>query len=109
RTLPFARTVAELLEKQHPKLVVSEMAKTARKGKVFIDWSQNADFKTTVAVYSPRAKSETPFVSMPVTWDELRKARNAKESTGLYFQPQAALDRLDKLGDLFRPVLDLKQ
>src|ERR1051325_901762 len=55
-TQPFARTVAELLEREHSDLVVSDMAKDLRRGKVFIDWSQNADHKTTVAVYSSRAK-----------------------------------------------------
>ena len=85
------------------------MAKSARTGKVFIDWSPNADPKTTVSVYSLRAKRETPFVSMPVTWEELEKVRQAKKPDALYFEPAEVLKRLDKLGDLFAPVLKLKQ
>ena len=70
-TQRFARSVAELIEEQNPELATSEMPKEKRVGKVFIDWSQNADHKTTVGVYSLRAKQQRPFVSMPVTWDEL--------------------------------------
>ena len=105
----FARTLAQLLERQHPKLIISEMAKHVRKNKVFIDWSQNADFKTTVAVYSMRAKSQQPFISVPVSWEELEKALADKDSSGLYFQPEPALERLKRVGDLFAPVLKLKQ
>jgi len=105
----FARTLAQLLERQHPNLIISEMAKVARKNKVFIDWSQNADFKTTVAVYSMRAKRQHPFVSVPVSWEELEKALADKDSSSLYFQPEPALERLKRVGDLFAPVLKLKQ
>lgn len=108
-TLEFARSMAQLLERQHPKLIVSEMAKEARKKKVFIDWSQNSDFKTTVGVYSMRAKRTTPFISVPVTWDELDKALADNDTSSLYFQPGAALERFEKVGDLFEPVLNLKQ
>jgi bifunctional non-homologous end joining protein LigD len=76
---------------------------------VFIDWSQNSDFKTTVAVYSLRAKRPEPFVSMPVTWEELKRAVKRKNEASLYFGPEAALKRLNKIGDLFAPVLTLKQ
>ena len=79
-THPFARAVAELLAKEHPALIVASMAKSERKKKVFIDWSQNAEFKTTVGVYSLRAKRNAPFVSMPVIWDELEAALNRAES-----------------------------
>ncbi len=106
---PFARSIAQLIEKEHPDLAVSEMPKEKRVGKVFIDWSQNADYKTTVGVYSLRAKHERPFVSMPVTWDELRDADKRGDATHLYFEPKAALARLESLGDLFSPVVDLKQ
>ena len=109
QTQPYARAMAESLEKAHPGDVVSAMAKDKRKCKVFIDWSQNSDFKTTVAVYSLRAKRSTPYCSLPVTWDELRKARTRRDSASLYFEPEAALARLEKVGDLFRPVLALKQ
>ena len=104
-TQPFARGLAEELEREHPTLIVSRMAKALRKNKVFIDWSQNSDFKTTVGVYSLRAKRDRPYVSMPVTWDELR----AKDPARLDFDPDAAIARLTKLGDLFAPVLSLKQ
>lgn len=108
-TQSFAKTVAALLAEQHPKEVISEMVKVERRGKVFIDWSQNADYKTTVAVYSMRAKRTTPFVSMPVRWQELDRAVESRSGHDLYFHPDAALRRLQDLGDLFRPVLDLNQ
>jgi bifunctional non-homologous end joining protein LigD len=108
-TTPFAKTVAELLEQQHPKLVVSQMSKALRKNRVMIDWSQNSQSKTTVCVYSMRAKRNEPFISMPVTWKELESAHRKKDFSGLYFTPDAALKRLKKLGDLFEPVLTLKQ
>jgi bifunctional non-homologous end joining protein LigD len=108
-TQPFARVVAQLIEEQRPDLAISEMSKAQRGGKVFIDWSQNADFKTTVGVYSLRAKSERPFVSMPVGWDELQKALRQKDRGALYFEPKEALVRLEKRGDLFAAVLTLKQ
>ncbi len=106
---PFAKAVAQLLERQHPKLIISEMAKSARAHKVFIDWSQNSDFKTTVGVYSMRAKRQHPFISMPVSWEELEAAGSSKDSGKLYWQPPAALERLEEIGDLFAPVLKLKQ
>ncbi len=76
-TQPFARAVAELLSRQHPRLIVSEMPKEKRKGKVFVDWSQNSDYKTTVGVYSLRAARHLPLVSLPVTWEELETALEA--------------------------------
>lgn len=109
QTQLFAHTAAQLLERQHPRLIVSEMAKIARKNRVFIDWSQNADFKTTIGVYSLRAKRQHPFVSVPVTWEELDQALSDKNSSMLYFQPAAALERLERVGDLFGPVRKLKQ
>ncbi len=108
-TQTFAKTVAELLHREHPDRIVSEMAKAVRRGRVFIDWSQNSDFKTTVGVYSLRAKREEPFVSMPVTWDEVEAAKTKRGAEALNFSPQAALRRLAKRGDLFAPVLRLKQ
>ncbi len=108
-TRAFARALAQLLERQHHDLIVSEMAKTARKNKIFIDWSQNADFKTTIGVYSMRAKRQTPFISMPVTWEELDRALSGNDAGMLDFQPGAAIERLEKLGDLFAPVRKLKQ
>ena len=102
-TETYARMIADELARKHPKLIVSKMNKALRRGKVFIDWSQNADYKTTVGVYSLRAKSETPYVSMPVSWEELVRPKK------LYFEPDEALARAGKLGDLFAPVLKMKQ
>lgn len=107
-TQPFAKSVAQLLENERPDLVVSEMSKFKRKGKVLVDWSQNSEHKSTAAVYSLRAKVK-PFVAMPVSWDELRKAIKAKDAAGLFFEPDAALKRAKKIGDLFAPALKLKQ
>ena len=108
-TQPFARALAELLANENPEEVVAEMAKSERAKKVFIDWSQNADFKTTVGVYSLRAKSSRPFVSLPVSWDELKRALRTRKADGLYFEPEVAIARLEKTGDLFAQVLRLKQ
>jgi bifunctional non-homologous end joining protein LigD len=102
-TESFARFVAEELARRNSKVVTVKMGKQFRAKKVFIDWSQNADYKTTVSVYSLRAKRERPFVSMPVTWDEVEAADD------LDFDPDAAIARLKKIGDLFAPVLRLKQ
>jgi bifunctional non-homologous end joining protein LigD len=108
-TQPFAHAVAEVLEKNHPDGVVSEMAKNLRVGKVFVDWSQNADHKTTVGVYSLRAKRPRPYVSMPVKWSELEKVVSQADADLLQFEPEQAMQRLKRLGDLFAPVLKLKQ
>ncbi|HEX2862639.1 MAG TPA: non-homologous end-joining DNA ligase [Lacunisphaera sp.] len=105
----FAKAMAELLEREHPDLVVSRMDKKLRRGKVMIDWSQNSPSKTTVAVYSMRGKREEPFISMPVTWEELRKLVRTRKTSALFFSPAAALKRLKQKGDLFAPVLTLKQ
>jgi bifunctional non-homologous end joining protein LigD len=107
-TKPFAHELARVLERQHPGSVVSEMKKVLRTGKVFVDWSQNDDYKTTVCVYSLRAK-ERPMVSTPVTWDEVKKCLNKKDAQLLAFDSEAALKRVEKHGDLFEPVLALKQ
>jgi bifunctional non-homologous end joining protein LigD len=76
----FARGVAKFMEARHPAMVVSEMAKNLRTGKVFIDWSQNSDFKTTISVYSLRAKTDRPYVSLAVTWEELADAVKPRPS-----------------------------
>ena len=109
KTQPFAKAIAELMEKEHPDRVESEMAKALRTGKVFIDWSQNSEFKTTVCVYSLRAKRETPFVSMPFSWEEVERACKNEDRDMFYLPADAALKRMEKLGDLFEPVLTLKQ
>jgi bifunctional non-homologous end joining protein LigD len=108
-TRAFANSIAQLLERQHPDLIVSEMAKELRRRKVFIDWSQNSDFKTTVGVYSLRAKNDVPYVSAPVTWTELEEVKNRSDAGVLRFGPDELLKRLQKIGDLFAPLLTLKQ
>ena len=107
-TKPFAQAVAQLLEKQHPELVVSTMAKERRKGKVLVDWSQNDEHKTTVNVYSLRAR-ERPTVSTPVEWEEVEAALSAGDPDRLVFTSDDVLDRVERLGDLFAPLLGLEQ
>lgn len=104
-TQPFAKALAELLAEREPKLIVPKMPKRLRTRKVFIDWSQNAEYKTTVGVYSLRAKTHRPYVSVPVGWDELEAALKSHYAESLFFTPQAAIERVEKLGDLFKPVL----
>ncbi len=98
---PFAKAVAQLLERRHPELIVSYQQRAARANKVLIDWSQNAASKTTVSVYSLRARPE-PTVSTPVTWDEVDDALSApKADPGrLCFEWDVVLDRVDRMGDL---------
>ena len=108
-TQPFAKSIAQLLESEHPDLIVSDMAKAKRKGKVFLDWSQNSEHKSTVAVYSLRAKGTRPYVAMPVSWEELSKALKKEDRSALFFEPDAALKRVKKLGDLFAASLRLRQ
>jgi bifunctional non-homologous end joining protein LigD len=107
-TKVFAKNMAEVLEREHPDQVVSRMAKVLRKGKVLVDWSQNDEHKTTVCVYSLRAK-EQPTVSTPVTWDEVAAALKKKDARGLTFVTEETLSRVEEHGDLFEPVLKLKQ
>jgi bifunctional non-homologous end joining protein LigD len=109
KTQPFARAIAELLVREHPDRVESQMAKKLRAGKVFIDWSQNSESKTTVCAYSLRAKRDRPFVSMPFAWDEIQRACKKNDASAFYMYPDAALKRLAKIGDLFEPILKLKQ
>ncbi len=108
-TQPFAKSVAELLGQQHPKLVVSAMSKALRKNRVMIDWSQNSQSKTTIAVYAMRGKHDEPFISMPITWRELEQSLARKNRDALFFTPAEALQRLQEVGDLFAPVLTLQQ
>ena len=108
QTSPFAKAVAQLLEKQTPKEVVSKMAKADRRGKVFVDWSQNHQKKTTIAVYSLRAR-ERPTASMPLHWREVERAAKSGKAEKLRFEIPAAIKRVEKEGDLFEPVLKLRQ
>jgi bifunctional non-homologous end joining protein LigD len=107
-TKEFAHAIARLLEHEHRGLVVSDMKKELRTGKVFVDWSQNDEHKTTVSVYSLRAR-EHPTVSTPVTWDEVENTLKKKDASLLVFEAPQVLKRVDKMGDLHEPVLRLKQ
>src|ERR1700693_1932323 len=108
KTKAFSHAIAELLESQSPEAVVSNMQKSRRPGKVLVDWSQNDDHKTTVNVYSLRAK-EYPSVSTPVSWEEVETVVRTKNATALQFVSKEVLKRVEKAGDLFAPVLSLKQ
>jgi bifunctional non-homologous end joining protein LigD len=108
RTKTFARAVAETLAAKFPDRVVAQMTRSKRSGKVLIDWSQNDQHKTTVCVYSLRAK-ERPLVSTPVEWEELSAALTAGDADRLVFDGVAVLERLESRGDLFAPLLSEKQ
>jgi len=107
-TKPFAHALARLLENEHRDLVVSDMKKQLRVGKIFVDWSQNDQHKTTISVYSLRAR-EHPTVSTPVKWEEVEQALTKKDATLLVFEASQVLDRVQKMGDLFELLLKLKQ
>jgi bifunctional non-homologous end joining protein LigD len=108
KTKAFSHAIAELLESQRPEIVVSKMQKNLRSGKVLVDWSQNDDHKTTVNVYSLRAK-DYPTVSTPVTWDEVQSVVRQRKAKQLSFEAKEVLKRVETMGDLFAPVLNLKQ
>lgn len=108
-TRPFAQAVAQIVAKQDPENVLAKMGKkTDRSGKVFIDWYQNNERKTTIAVYSLRAR-ERPTCSTPVTWDEVERAADSGKGDHLVFETTDVLQRLEDHGDLFAPVLELEQ
>src|SRR6476659_8509810 len=108
RTKDLSRALAQHLEGEHGSLVTSNMSKALRKGKVFVDWSQNDEHKTTICVYSLRAKEE-PTVSTPVTWDEVANCLKRKKADLLKFRSDKTLSRIEEMGDLFAPVEGLKQ
>ncbi|MCW3021254.1 MAG: ligD, partial [Conexibacter sp.] len=108
QTKGFAKAVAELLEAEAGDLVVSRQVKAQRTGKVLVDWSQNDVNKTTVCVYSPRAK-ERPTVSVPLSWDEVREALQDGDAERLMLDMHAVLARVEDQGDLFAEVLTLVQ
>jgi bifunctional non-homologous end joining protein LigD len=109
QTRPFAQAIAQLIAKQTPDTVLAKMGKkTDRKGKVLIDWYQNNERKTTIAVYSLRARPR-PTVSTPVTWDEVEGAIESDNARALVFEAGEVLERVERHGDLFAPVLELKQ
>jgi bifunctional non-homologous end joining protein LigD len=107
-TKPFAKAVAETLERKFGDRVVSQMSKAKRPGRVLIDWSQNDRHKTTVCVYSLRAK-ERPTVSTPLEWDEVEAALAAEDHEALVFDHAAVLERVAAKGDLFAPLLSEEQ
>jgi bifunctional non-homologous end joining protein LigD len=107
-TKSFAHELARLLETRHRDQIVSDMKKALRVGKVFVDWSQNDDHKTTVCVYSLRARQQ-PTVSTPVTWKEVEQCWEKKDASLLVFDSDQVLKRVERMGDLFEPVLKLKQ
>ncbi len=108
QTKALSRALAEHLEREHPDLVVHRMLKSLRRGKVLVDWSQNDEHKTTVNVYSLRAK-DYPTVSTPVTWDEVEMCLKKKDAKRLTFTSDQVLKRVEKMGDLFEPLETLKQ
>ena len=108
QTKSFARRIAELLEQRMPELVVSRMTKRLRPGKVLVDWSQNDIHKTTVNVYSVRAR-ERPTVSTPVSWDEVADVQRNGDGESMTFDTDQVLERVIELGDLFAPVASLRQ
>ena len=103
-TKRLSQALARHLESAHPKLIVSSQRKELRRNKVLIDWSQNDEHKTTVSVYSLRAR-ERPTVSTPLSWDEVEQG----DPDALVFEPEDVLGRVEEHGDLFEPVATLKQ
>lgn len=108
-TRPFGQALAQIVAKQTPETVLAKMGKkTDRSGKLLIDWYQNNERKTTISVYSLRAR-ERPTVSTPVTWEEVEKAAESGDGSDLVFEAGDVLERIEEHGDLFAPVLELKQ
>ena len=107
-TKVVSKGLAQLFEEKHPDLVVHKQLKELRTGRVLIDWSQNDEYKTTVNVYSLRARSR-PTVSTPVSWDEVERCLKAGDPTKLVFDSDQVLKRIEKLGDMFEPVIKKKQ
>ncbi|HEY7455696.1 MAG TPA: non-homologous end-joining DNA ligase [Solirubrobacterales bacterium] len=109
QTRPFAQAIARLIAKQTPDEVLAKMGKkTDRSGKVLIDWYQNNERKTTICVYSLRAR-ERPTASTPVSWEEVTHAAEHDDPGSLVFEAPEVIDRLDRHGDLFATVLELQQ
>src|SRR5437667_11861614 len=108
QTKDLSRALAQHLESEHGDLVTSNMSKSRRKGKVVVDWSQNDEHKTTICVYSLRAKEE-PTVSTPVAWEEVENCLKKKKADLLKFRSDKTLSRVEKMGDLFAPIEELKQ
>jgi len=107
-TKTFARAIGEALVEQDPRRVTVVMARDQRRGRVFVDWSQNDRHKTTVCAYSLRAR-ERPTVSAPLAWDEVERALDAGDPTLLDFETAATLERVESSGDLYEPNLTVEQ
>lgn len=108
-TRPFGQALAQLIAKQTPDEVLAKMGKkTDRSGKVLIDWYQNNQRKTTISVYSMRAR-EHPTCSTPITWKEIEAAAESGDGNKLVFEAGDVLKRIEQHGDLFAPVLELEQ
>ena len=107
-TKTFAHTLAHEFQRRRPNEVTANMRKAARQGKVFIDWSQNSDFKSTVCAYSLRAR-ERPSVSTPLTWAELETALKRDDVGRLAFEADAVVERVKQMGDLFKGLLETEQ
>jgi bifunctional non-homologous end joining protein LigD len=103
-TKAVARALAALLAAREPALVVGNVSRAERAGRVFVDWVQNDASRSTVAAYSLRA-TPWPLVSTPVTWDEVESAVATGRAERLLFGPRQVLDRIDRLGDPFAPTL----
>ena len=108
RTKPFAQRIAERIRESAPERVLTQMRRALRAGKIFIDWSQNDPHKTTVSVYSLRARPE-PTVSTPVSWEEVQKCVRTRDPKTLVFDSAGVLRRVKRRGDLFAPMLELRQ
>jgi bifunctional non-homologous end joining protein LigD len=108
QTKALSHALAEYLEREHPDLVVSKMSKALRAGKIFVDWSQNDEHKTTICVYSLRARDQ-PTASTPVTWEEVAATVKKMNAKRLIFRGEQTLARVEKMGDLFAEVERLKQ
>ena len=108
QTSGFAKGWRELLERRRPELVVSDMKKSLRKGKVLVDWSQNTQHKTTVCVYSLRARPR-PTVSTPLLWEEVEAVVDSRDPDDLVFTAVDVLERVAEHGDCFAGVIELEQ
>lgn len=108
QTKPFSHALAQWMQRRYPNRAVANMRKELRAGKVLVDWSQNDPHKTTVCAYSLRA-GQTPSVSTPVTWEEVRTALEGRNAAALSFPAEEVLQRVARRGDLFAPALDMRQ
>src|SRR5438445_6751442 len=108
QTKHISKGLAQKFERERPEKVVHVQRKTLREGRVLIDWSQNDEYKTTVSVYSLRPRAR-PTVSTPATWDEVERCFEAGDPEVLVFDAAQVLQRIESMGDLFEPVLTLKQ